>query len=153
MFESLFWILTGLAICVAAWRAGPGSFIEPGAGFVALLCGIFLMAMGLIVGLTRRFGSASEPDRGEDGGKTVGFLAQSSAVLPTLGFLVFYAVFLNTLGYIVTTFVLMFGLFCSSSASRWPNAAFASLLSVAVTYLVFETWLRCQLPRGILPWW
>ena len=71
----------------------------------------------------------------------------------TLGLLLFYALFLNLLGYIITTFVVLFGLFCNPSGRRWAGPLLASFLSVAVTYLIFEVWLKSQLPRGLLPWW
>jgi len=57
------------------------------------------------------------------------------------------------LGYIVATFVLMLGLFYDRGTNRFLSSGLASALTVGVTYLIFVTWLRVQLPRGILPWW
>jgi hypothetical protein len=41
-----FWICIALAICIESLRLGPGSFINPGPGFVPLASGLILGIVG-----------------------------------------------------------------------------------------------------------
>jgi hypothetical protein len=67
--------------------------------------------------------------------------------------LVGYGLALDLLGYLITTFLVMFALFYDRGTNRLLPSVLASLLTVVSTYLIFGTWLRIQLPRGIFPWW
>jgi putative tricarboxylic transport membrane protein len=71
----------------------------------------------------------------------------------TMIFLVAYAVLMDPLGYMVSTFLAMFGLFFHWEKKNWFWSFFFSVTVSLISYLVFEVWLHCQLPRGILPWW
>jgi len=153
LLEGPVWIAIGAAISGWAHGTGLGTFHEPGVGFVAFACGLFIIAVGVLITLLRR------PDRQKQGvpsGQTgrAPFLGSPAFRLTyTVGLLLFYALFLNALGYLITTFIALFGLFYNPSDRRWASPFFASLVSVTATYFVFEVWLRSQLPRGILPWW
>lgn len=144
-----------MAICASAYSTGLGTFLEPGAGFVAFVAGLFIIAVAVAVSATR----GSRPEEGvkvkAPANPTVTPLVERPAfkMLFTVAVLLFYALFLNPLGYILTTFIALFALFSDLSRRRWVAPFFASGVSVAATYLVFEVWLKSQLPRGILPWW
>jgi len=155
LIEGPVWIAIGVVICASAYSTGFGTFREPGAGFVAVVAGLFIIAVGSGLSVTR--GSGPEEEKKA---KTIGNTAGTPLIRRpafkmayTVAILLFYAIFLNPLGYIVTTLIALFALFCDLSSRRWAVPLFASTVSVAVTYLVFEVWLRSQLPRGILPWW
>jgi hypothetical protein len=147
------WVAIGVVICAAAYATGLGTFHEPGAGFVAFAAGAFIVAVGSLLSVRGR----PKPQGAEKQRATT--LAIPTLKTPlfkmayTVATLLFYALFLNLLGYIVTTFVALVALFFDPSRRRWAAPLFASTVSVAVTYLVFEVWLKSQLPRGILPWW
>jgi hypothetical protein len=47
----------------------------------------------------------------------------------------------------------MWGLLFDWKKSSLASSFLSSLLTTAVTYLVFEVWLHCQFPRGLFPWW
>ena len=152
MLEGPVWLLIGVVISAWSYRTGLGTFKEPGVGFVAFASGLFIMAVGALVTVFRR----AEMQKAETASATARsrFLESAPFKLTyTLALLVFYALLLDFLGYIITTGIVLFGLFFDPSQRRWAVALFASFLSVAVTYLVFEVWLKSQLPRGIFPWW
>ena len=152
LLEGPVWLLIGVIISAWSYRTGLGTFREPGVGFVAFAAGLFIMAVGALVTVFRR----PEPQKIEtaSGATRREFLRSAPFKLTfTLVLLVFYALLLDLLGYIVTTFVVLFGLFFDPVGRRWAGPLLASFLSVAVTYLVFEVWLKSQLPRGIFPWW
>ena len=152
LLEGPAWVLIGAIITAWSYRTGLSTFKEPGVGFVAFASGLFIMAVGALVTVFRR---PQQQETGAVSGTTDARFLESAPfkLTYTLGLLLLYALFLNLLGYIVTTFVVLFGLFYDPVGRRWAGPLLASFLSVAVTYLVFEVWLRSQLPRGVLPWW
>ena len=152
--EGFFWLGIGVFICTLAWKVDLGSFKEPGSGFVAFIAGLFLSVLGLLMVLSEvyskvlhRAGPVSGPGfRG----------APVFLIFYTIGVLLGYGLFLETLGYNVSTLLVMwalFYLFYKRGKYRVAWSFLASLATTGVTYLVFEVWLRSQLPRGIFPWW
>jgi hypothetical protein len=92
--------------------------------------------------------------KGTTGGAGQGILAVPlSRLAYTMMFLIAYAILINPFGYILSTFLVMFGLFFDWEKKNWLWSAFFSVTVSLVSYFVFEVWLRCQLPRGIFPWW
>ena len=151
MKESIIWIIVGGAICFLSWRIRLGSFREPGAGFVAFASGLSLVVIGVIMTLSKKF---SKPASISDHSADRPFLRLPKFPLVyTVFVLVGYGLVLDLLGYLITTFLVMFALFYDRAANRFLPSVLASLLTVISTYLIFETWLRVQLPRGIFPWW
>jgi hypothetical protein len=149
--EGSFWIGMGVLICLLAWKSKIGFFREPGPGFVAFISGIFVSMIGLVMGLSELLSKISLRSS-TDLNQTFS-IASWPRLIYTMVLLLSYALLLNTLGYILTTFLVMWGLFYDREKSRWVSSGLASLISVGVTYLVFQVWLRCQFPRGIFPWW
>ena len=149
--EGFFWVGVGAIIGLFAWKSKLGSFHEPGPGFVAFISGLFVSVIGLVMVLSEFF--SKTPLRSSAHFDETFQIASWTRLIYTLALLLIYGLLLNSLGYILTTFLVMWGLFCDLEKKRWFSGFFASTVTVALTYLVFEVWLRCQLPRGIFPWW
>ncbi len=151
--EGTIWILIGAVICAFAYGTGLGTFHEPGAGFVAFVAGLLITVLGFLVIIfsqksPHEIKKPSHPILG------ISILQRASfSIVYTVTILLFYAFFLNWLGYIVTTFIALFFLFLDPVRRSWLLSLFAASVSVSASYLVFEVWLKSQLPRGILPWW
>ena len=152
MSEGIFWIVVGGTICILAFQHGLGSFRAPAPGFVAFLSGILIGGVGAVMILSKSIsmGGAKGTTRGESPGIPAVSL---SRLAYTMMFLIAYAILMDPLGYIVSTFLAMFGLFFDWEKKNWFWSFFFSVTASLVSYLVFEVWLHCQLPRGILPWW
>ena len=152
LLEGPAWIFIGAIISAWSYRTGVGRFNEPGVGFVAFAAGLFIIGVGTLVTVFRM---PEQPKVKAAGSTTHARFLESAPfkLTYTLALLLFYALFLNLLGYVVTTFVVLFGLFYNPSGRRWAGPFLASFLSVAATYLIFEVWLKSQLPRGVFPWW
>jgi hydrogenase-4 membrane subunit HyfE len=151
--EAVFWIALGAFVCFLGWRIKVGTFRAPGPGFFALVAGLALIIIGAFMLFSKTVSKAegqAKPDT-DSTSLISGLLKWRFAA--TMGLLVAYAVFLDALGYILCTFLVMCGLFYDWGKNSLLNALLASLATTGVTYLIFETWLRTQLPRGILPWW
>ena len=152
MSEGIFWVVIGGFICILAFQHGLGSVRAPGPGFVAFLSGILIGGVGAFMILSKSISMGRTKETTRDAG--LGIPAVSlSRLAYTMVFLIAYAILMDPLGYIVSTFLAMFGLFFNWEKRNWLWSSFFSVTTSLVSYLVFEVWLHCQLPRGILPWW
>jgi len=148
--EGFVWIGMGIVVCLISWECQLGSFHEPGSGFLGFIAGLFVSVVGLIMLLPHFLSKISHPIGSSSGSY---FRIPSWPRLAcTTALLLAYGLLLEPLGYVVTTFLVMWGLFYDPYRRNWVSSCFASIVSVGVTYLVFELWLRCQFPRGIFPW-
>ncbi len=149
--EGFFWIALGVIICLLAWRTHIGSFTEPGAGFIAFAAGLFLSVIGLFMSFS---GERSKISHGNGRDSDRAFhMVSWSRLFYTMSLLTGFALLLDTLGYILTALLILWGLFYKRGKNRWFLSFLASLVTVVCSYFMFEVWLKCQLPRGIFPWW
>lgn len=139
------WMVLGIALGIGSLRLGLGSLHKPGPGFMPFLTGVLLGLMGLLLAFldTRK----RSEEKGEEKvslrqfwGKGVYSLAAS--------FL--YAFFLDPLGFIVATFLLIFSLLKIMGTRKWFTPILISFLTVALSYFIFDLWLRIDFPKGIL---
>jgi hypothetical protein len=145
--EGILWTILGAFVCFLAWRADLGSFQEPGPGFVAFFSGLLIGGIGVVMVLAKARAAPSQSDP-----LSISFPPKDWLQLFfTMALLCGYTLLLDTLGYIITTLSMMWAFFYVSGGRRWISSLFISSLIVASTYLVFDIWLRCQLPRGIFP--
>jgi hypothetical protein len=151
MLEGIPWIGIGCIICVLAWTFRLGSFHEPAPGFVAFLSGLFLCSIGIVMTLLEIFSK----DRVKNRPHPLPLFQKIPwrRLTYTVGLLLGYILFFEALGYILVTFLLMVGLSFDWEKKRWVSSVLFSIGAVLISYLIFEIWLHCQLPRGVFPWW
>ncbi len=140
-----FWFLFCLFIIYESYKLGLGNLYQPGPGFLFFWAGIVVAILALIVVL-KSFGAqpAEEVKEAPTGKRT------ATKVVLVLIALFLYAVLMEYLGFFIVTLLLFMFLLAVIEKKKWW---FAALVSVAVTlfaYLVFETALQSQLPKGIL---
>ena len=136
-------MVAGAAIAIGALRYDFGSFDTPGAGFLPFFSGLAIAGFSAITFLqTLRSGWLSLREMWEGA-------RWQKAVIAT-ACLLLYCVFLKDLGFLIGTFLLMIYLFRMLEASSWKATVLAALLTTFGFYLVFQTWLEAQLPRGWL---
>ena len=149
--EGIFWIVLGLIICILSWQFDLGSLVEPGPGFVAFVSGLFISGIGLAMILSRIF---SKEARRSGPDATSPFQAVAwSRLTYALVLLLAYILFFDILGFVVATFLLMWSMSFDRERKNWVSSLLFSLITVIISYLIFEVWLSCQLPRGVFPWW
>jgi putative tricarboxylic transport membrane protein len=61
-----------------------------------------------------------------------------------------YALLLFPLGFVITTTLFIAFLLRAIVPQRWSVVIACSILTAAASYLIFEVWLKAQLPRGPL---
>jgi hypothetical protein len=121
-----------------------GSWRDPGAGFLPLGAGIFLGILSVIA----FFQTGSK--KGEKVQRSLYSKGRWKSIALILLALCGYSIFLDFLGFLLTTFFLLVLLFRFVEPQPWKVAIGGSLLASVLSYLVFEIWLKTQLPPGVL---
>jgi len=139
----IFWLVLAGSLCWSSFQLNLGSPSEPGSGFLPFGTGLLLgiLALVYLVQITFRKTEKEEPFLGEVHWKRGTCVAAS---------LLSYALLLPRLGYLLTTFLFMAVLFSIYEQKKWWMVGGASLLVIALTYLVFHHWLKVQFPVGFL---
>jgi len=143
--SGIFWLFFSGFICIESYRLGLGSLHQPGPGFIffwtAFLMGILSIAV-LIPAWTRK--KTEEPEGPIFGKENV------PKIVLVLFSLFLYAFFMETLGFIPITLLLFIFLLGIIEKKKWSLTIFVSVVVTGISYLIFEVWLKSQLPRGLL---
>jgi putative tricarboxylic transport membrane protein len=132
-----------LGICIESIRLSLGKFQHPGPGFFPFLFGTIIGVSSVVLFLKNRM-------KGEKTARFWEAEANRNGLFLVIFGLVAYALLFETLGFLVSSvlFFTFIGRFLTHK--KWiitiPLAIFISI----VAYLIFQTWLHAQLPRGIL---
>ncbi len=143
--SSLFWFVIGIGVVLGSLKYGFGSFHQPGPGFITFFAGTILAFLSVALFFS------SFRDRGSRGGfRELWAGLETGKVLYVIFLLMVYTVVLKTAGFLISTFVLLFFLFRVKGTYRLRTILFMSFLVTAGCYIVFELWLKAQLPKGVL---
>lgn len=139
------WFILGLAVCLGSLQYKLGTPAAPGTGFMPFLTGIaicFFSGIGLIHATLRK--------RGGEGWAPVlrGFVWKNALVI--LLSLLAYALFMKPVGFVITTALFIAFLLRAVVPQRWSVVIACSILTAFASYLIFEVWLKAQLPKGPL---
>ena len=142
--SSLLWLSFALYIGIESLRLPLGSWRDPGPGFLPLGAGICLA----ILSLTAYFQARS---RVEEKTRKGWYSPEKwKSLVFILAVLFGYALFLDYLGFLISTFLLLVMLFRFVEPQRWVVCIGGSALISIASYVIFEIWLKTQLPKGIL---
>ena len=146
--SGLFWLIFSALVSYESHKLGLGSLHQPGPGFLFFWTGIVTAILSLIVvwiSLKKPSpGEAQEPVLGK-GGK-----GHVSKIVLVLLALLLYALLMEPLGFLIVTLLFFLFLLGVVEKKRWFFAVLVSLIVTTVSYLVFETGLQSQLPKGLL---
>jgi hypothetical protein len=143
-FSSLVWLGFAVFIIIESLRLPLGSWRDPGAGFLPLGAGIGLVILSLMAFFQARLRKGDEARKGWYSKE------MRKRLILILAVLFGYALFLDSLGFLINTFLLLVILFRFVEPQRWLVAIGGGALASAACYLVFEIWLKTQLPKGLL---
>jgi hypothetical protein len=137
----LFWLVLAGALCAGSIQLKVGTPSEPGSGFLPFGTGFLLgvLALAHLLQISFRKEEKQELLLADVHWKRGACVGASLLV---------YALLLPWLGYLLTTFLFMAVLFSVYQRRKWWMVGGASLLVIAVTYLVFHHWLKVQFPVG-----
>jgi len=143
--SSAAWFFIGLLILYFAIPYGIGKVHAPETGFMPFYTGV---AMCVLSGLI--FMEATRAKRnGVKWENPLKGLAWGKSLI-ALAALVAYALLMDTMGFILATALLIGFLMRGIHPQKWSVVIAGALLTSLVTYLVFQVWLKTQLPAGIL---
>jgi putative tricarboxylic transport membrane protein len=145
--SSLFWLAIGIGIALSSLKYGIGTFHEPGPGFITFFAGAILIILSLSL-----FFSSFRDQEGRSGLKSLWAGLETGKVLYVIVLLVTYIFLLKPVGFLISTFFLLSVLFRVKGTYRLRTIFLMSFLVTAGAYIIFEIWLKAQLPKGILGW-
>ncbi len=143
--SSTVWFILGLAVCLGSLQYKLGTPASPGTGFMPFLAGAaicFFSGIGLIHSTLRR-------RQGEGWTSVLRGVFWKNALIILISLLA-YALLLVPLGFVITTTLFIAFLLRAIVPQRWPVVIACSILTAAISYLIFEIWLKAQLPKGPL---
>ena len=147
LITGIIWLILAILILGEAIRLDLGTLHFPGPGFFPFLTAIPLafLAFLLIWETTAGKGRTAKESQTVWAADT-----DWRKILFSLAALIIYALLLERVGYILGTFLLMLFLFKNIESQKWGIAIFASAVAVLLSYFIFDVWLQCRFPEGIL---
>ena len=141
--SSMVWFFLGLAICLGSLQYKMGTPASPATGFMPLLTGAaisFFSGVGFIHATLRR-------RKGEGWARILEGIKWKNAMVILLSLLA-YALLMVPLGFFICTTLFIAFLLRAIAPQRWSVVILCSLFTAAASYLIFEVWLKAQLPKG-----
>jgi putative tricarboxylic transport membrane protein len=140
-----FWFFFSAFVSIESYRQGLGTLHEPGPGFLSFWTGVVMGIMSIAV-LVQAW-TTMEPGRAE--GSLFGKKNPLKIAFVILS-LFLYAFFMEVLGFIPITLLLFIFLLRWIERKKWGLTLLVSITVTGMSYLLFEVWLKAQLPRGLL---
>jgi hypothetical protein len=145
---SIFWLAVGIYTAISAYRLGLGSFRQPGPGFIFFLMALLLTILSAIDLGTTFIGKSKGEKEKPDEPLWLGVRWQK-VLLVLVGISVYIYVF-NFLGFLFSTLLLMIFLFKAVEPTKWWVSILASVITILISYGVFNLWLKVPFPQGVL---
>ena len=139
------WFFLGLAVCLGSTQYKLGTPASPGTGFMPFLTGL---AICLFSGVGF-FHATLRRKQGEGWAPLLRGFRWRNALIILLSLLA-YALLLAPLGFFLCTTLFIAFLLRAIVPQRWRVVIAGALLTAGASYLIFEVWLKAQLPKGPL---
>jgi putative tricarboxylic transport membrane protein len=143
--SGLFWLIVGIGIAISSLKYGFGTLHEPGPGFITFFAGAILTLLSLSLFL---FSFRDQKDR--SGFQSLWARLDPGKVLYVIVLLVAYTLLIKPMGFLISTFFLLSLLFRIKGTYRLKTVFLMSFLVTMGSYIIFEIWLKAQLPKGVL---
>ena len=143
VIPALVWAIIGIIICAASAGLRLGSWRHPEPGLFPFLmgCVIILLSVSLTIPQFLKKSQQGKIWPNPDGLKRI---------IAVFALLVFYALALEPLGFIPCTFVFFVAIFKSLGQKSWRYAVLTGITVAVLAHVVFQIWLKTNLPRGPL---
>ena len=143
--SGIFWLAFAVFVIIESYRLGLGTLHQPGPGFLFFWGAIVLGIMSLVIVVCA--GGYKKSEESETFNLRELNIGKIILVLVSL-FL--YSLFMEKFGFIPITFLLFIFLLGVVEKKKWFFTISTSVLVTGITYLIFEIWLKSQLPKGFL---
>lgn len=143
--SGIFWLCFAVLMIIQSYHLGLGTLHKPGPGFLFFWVNIILGIMSLVVLIRAWVGKKGEgPQPAIFGRQNV------SKIIFVLISLFLYVLLMETVGFIPVTFFFFIYLLGIIEKKKWYYTLLVSIVVTVISYLIFETWLQSQLPKGLL---
>jgi putative tricarboxylic transport membrane protein len=139
--SGMFFFLLGVIVGFFSLQIGLGTLSKPGPGFMPFCAAILLTSLSFFSIFLALAGKSEV--KWEMGIKWGNFLS-------VMGAMAAYGFLLNRIGFIFSTFLLVSFLFKFIGCQDWKKAIAGGAIASACSYLLFESFLKSQLPRTFL---
>ncbi len=139
-----FLLFLSIFAMVESFKLGFGTMHRPGSGFLPFLAASVLGSLSLYIFL--KAVRKRVKTEGEVWENPKGWPKMTLVLAVLLGF----AFTMEKIGFLVAAFLLLLLLVKAIQPQSWPKALVFSFLGSVLCYLLFQTWLKAQLPSGIL---
>lgn len=143
--SGVFWLCFSCLVGIESYRLGLGTLHKPGPGFLFFWTSVFLGIMSLVVLVRTWVGEKSEQPK-----ETLFRREHLLKIVLVLISVFLYAIFMERVGFIPVTLLLFLFLLGMIEKKGWVFTILVSMVVTACAYLIFEIWLKSQLPKGIL---
>lgn len=145
-YSASVWLLLSVFVSYQSYKLGMGSLHEPGPGFVFFWTAVIVGLLSLAVVVQSFVGKPGEKEKEE----AVLMKAGAGKVILVLIALFLYALLLEWVGFIIVTLLLMVFLLRVIEKKPWWLTLLTGVTITVAAYLVFETALQSNLPKGLL---
>jgi|WetSurMetagenome_2_1015567.scaffolds.fasta_scaffold446167_2 putative tricarboxylic transport membrane protein len=139
---SVIWFGLGLFITLYALRFKLGTASEPGSGLMPFVSGVVICFCSVITFLISVVNASGNT-------KKVWENIRIRKLLLVFIVLLSYGLLMEKIGFILCTFGMVLLLVRFVDPQSWFTSFLTAGVSSVAAYLLFETWLQTQLPRGI----
>ena len=143
--SGMFWLLFSVFISIDSYRMGLGTLHQPGPGFLFFWTAVVMGILSIVVFVRAWAGKSAEGPESSIFGKE-----NVLKIIFVLLSLFLYAFLMETLGFIPVTLLLFIFLLRMIEKKRLGFTIFVSVVVTGASYLIFEIWLKSQLPKGLL---
>jgi putative tricarboxylic transport membrane protein len=145
-YSASVWFVLCVFVSYLSYKLGMGSLHEPGPGFVFFWTAIIVAVLSLAV-VVKSFKKKLGENEGEE--RLLNMRGTKKVVLVLIALLL-YALLFEMVGFVILTFLLLVFLLKAIEKKTWLLTLLVGISVTAASYLVFETALQSQLPKGLL---
>ena len=143
LISSTILFCVGLFIVLYSPQFDLGNTTMPRSGFMPFLTGILMCIFSIITFFQAYLDKSGKVEK-------IWANIRFRKLVFVLLMLLIYTLLLEKLGFIICTFFMILILIRFVGPQTWLNSFLVAGLTSIISYLLFETWLKAQLPKGIL---
>jgi putative tricarboxylic transport membrane protein len=146
LIPAFIWMGLGIAVAAISYGLQLGTLRNPGAGLMPFLLGILLSLCSVPILIGSLLTIRNKAKQGDEG---IWSGVEFKRLILVIFSLICYAMILEKVGFVIATFLLLIILFKVIGSRKWLFALMTSAIVVFLSYLLFVTLLKVEMPWGI----
>ncbi len=146
-YQGFFWLCIGGGVIFLSSRYSMGTLSEPGPGTLPFGLGLVFILLSVIL-LFRSYRTKELEHE-----KRLSFGPRWPKVFLIILFLALVTLILESLGYLLSIFLMISISMFIAEPRRWFSGLLLGFVSSLSSYVLFDVWLKVQLPKGLFPFW